>query len=67
MTGACVTVKALEAGETGKQVSLLDVVKQAAAGSAKAKAEDEDNVVMETKLKIIEIFQVNLDLASLNV
>ena len=45
-----------------KQVSLVDVVKQAAAGGTKTiagKDTAEDIMVMDTKLKIIEILQVS--------
>jgi hypothetical protein len=43
------------AGAGGKPVSMAEVVKQARAGKS---TEAEDGLVMETKLKIIEILQV---------
>ena len=42
-------------GAGGKPVSMAEVVKQARAGKA---SDPEDGLVMETKLKIIEILQV---------
>ena len=43
-------------GAGGKPVSMAEVVKQARAG--KGGQDQEDGLVMETKLKIIEILQV---------
>ena len=44
---------------TQKTVTMADVVKQATSGNKPA-PESEDGLVMETKLKIIEILQVTL-------
>ena len=49
-------------GGGGETMSLVDAVKQAKAGAAvkTTAADPEDGLVMETKLKIIEILQVRL-------
>ena len=51
-------------GGGGETMSLVDAVKQAKAGAAvkTTAADPEDGLVMETKLKIIEILQVHVRL-----
>lgn len=58
--GGMVMAATAENGPTApaKATTLAEVVKKATAGAAGKAAEVEDGLVMETKLKIIEILQV---------
>lgn len=55
----CFLLAAGQGANTQKKGNIKDIVKQTSSGT-KQSSEAEDQVVMETKLKIIEILQVSV-------